>query len=306
MSLLHELLPTARRWLQAREPIVWVQITAVRGSTPRNVGATLLVSADRQAGSIGGGALEYQATTEARELLRRLHEHGDSAPQRRQCVLGADCGQCCGGVVELAYHTLQKLPDWFTHASLATTGPTVAVFGAGHVGSAIVDLLCHLDVQIIWIDSRAGQLPAAVSAEHADRLLLAPQPRPVEFVRHLPAHSLCLVMTHNHSLDFELCSALLARTDVAFCGLIGSRSKRLRFERLLRQNGQLESASRLICPIGVGEVAGKRPYEIAIAVCAQILQRVSHLPQVQSEAVLIDALIDADARQEGAHAGLSP
>ena len=84
------------------------------------------------------------------------------------------------------------------------------------------------------------------------------------------------------------------------------RGNRLRFDRLLRQNGQLESASRLTCPIGVGEVVGKRPYEIAIAVCAQILQRVPHLPQVQSEAVLIDALIDAHARQEGAHAGLSP
>ena len=145
----------------------------------------------------------------------------------------------------------------------------VAIFGAGHVGAAIVDLLAKLDSRIRWIDSRRqmfpSSLPANVTAiESAD---------PAHEVASVPPGAYCLVMTHSHPVDLEICERLLMRDDLAFRGLIGSRSKQRRFNKRLASMGltkrQLE---RLVCPIGIDGVNGKKPAEIAVGVAAQLLK----------------------------------
>lgn len=144
----------------------------------------------------------------------------------------------------------------------------IAVFGAGHVGSAVVDMLSALDCNIRWIDSRRNvfrHVPKNV------RAIETPEP-PLE-VAAMPAGSYYLVMTHSHALDFDICDRILRREDAAYCGLIGSLSKRRRFEQRYRQQDMPQSLiDSLVCPIGVDGISGKKPAEIAVATAAEILR----------------------------------
>jgi xanthine dehydrogenase accessory factor len=144
----------------------------------------------------------------------------------------------------------------------------IAVFGAGHVGSAVVNALSELDCNIRWIDSRRKmfrKVPANVRAIVASD--------PALEVAAMPADSFFLVMTHSHAVDFDICDRMLQRCDARYCGLIGSLSKRRRFEKRYRQQGMPQSViDQMICPIGVDGISGKKPAEIAVAAAAEILK----------------------------------
>jgi len=144
----------------------------------------------------------------------------------------------------------------------------IAVFGAGHVGTAVVNTLSDLDCNIRWIDSRSKmfrQVPANVRSVDA--------PDPALEVAAMPVDSFYLVMTHSHTMDFDICDRILRRRDARYCGLIGSLSKRRRFEKNYRQQGMLQAViDQLICPIGVDGISGKKPAEIAVAVAAEVLR----------------------------------
>jgi xanthine dehydrogenase accessory factor len=144
----------------------------------------------------------------------------------------------------------------------------IAVFGAGHVGTAVVATLTSLDCNIRWVDSRRNifrQVPANV------RVIESEQPS-LE-VAAMPPASFYLVMTHSHAMDFDICDRILKRGDASYCGLIGSRSKRRRFEKRFRQQGMTEAQmAELVCPIGVPGISGKKPAEIAVAAAAEILK----------------------------------
>ena len=151
---------------------------------------------------------------------------------------------------------------------VSSTGFNIVVFGAGHVGTAIITTLVGLDAQIRWVDSRTGvfqAVPPGIQAIEASN--------PTEEVAAMPPSTFYLVMTHSHKLDFEICQAILTRKDASYCGLIGSRSKRRQFEKRFRKAGISQVLiDHLICPIGVNGIHGKTPKEIAIAVAAEILQ----------------------------------
>jgi len=144
----------------------------------------------------------------------------------------------------------------------------IAVFGAGHVGTAVVNALSDIDCNIRWIDSRPKmfrQVPANVRAIDA--------PNPALEVAAMPTGSFYLVMTHSHAVDFDVCDRILRRRDARYCGLIGSLSKRRRFEKRFRQQGMSQALiDQLTCPIGVDGISGKKPAEIAVAAAAEILK----------------------------------
>jgi xanthine dehydrogenase accessory factor len=144
----------------------------------------------------------------------------------------------------------------------------IAVFGAGHVGSAVVAALSALDCNIRWIDSRRNifrHIPRNVRAIESET--------PALEVAALPAQSYYLVMTHSHALDYDIVDRILRRGDARYCGLIGSRSKRRRFEKRYRAEGMPQALlDNLVCPIGVDGITGKKPAEIAVAAAAEILQ----------------------------------
>ena len=144
----------------------------------------------------------------------------------------------------------------------------VWLFGAGHVGQALIRVLAQLPFKVRWIDSRAELLPADV--ERSIHITHAPDP--VQMVSLAPADASFIVMTHSHALDFELCCAILERTDFAWAGVIGSKSKAARFRSRLANRGvPAEQIARLTCPIGIPGVDSKLPAVIAVAVAAQLL-----------------------------------
>ncbi|WP_331437074.1 xanthine dehydrogenase accessory protein XdhC [Tepidimonas taiwanensis] len=249
-------------------PGVLVRVQEVQGSAPRGVEAWMVVTADATAGSIGGGHLEWQAMAHARSMLARP----DTGPERVRWALGPSLGQCCGGVVHLSFQRIEAADiEPLAEAARAMLTP-VAIFGMGHVGRALVDVLRRLSFAVTCIDARAEALPAphppVVLVEHAD---------PVhDAVDDLPAGARVLVMTHRHDDDFAIVRAALERLrrrdDLPFIGLIGSRSKWNGFQRRLQALGFGPSeCQRVVCPIGLAGIAGKAPAVIAVSVAAQLL-----------------------------------
>jgi xanthine dehydrogenase accessory factor len=187
-------------------------------------------------------------------------------------VFGSDEGACDSVVVEQARGYLQggaaTVIDGMFYEPVLGSDFNIAVFGAGHVGAAVVNVLSGLDCNIRWIDSRRDifrATPRNVKTIEASE--------PALEVAAMPPSSYYLVMTHSHPLDLEICDRILRRDDAAYCGLIGSLTKRRRFEKRFRQQGLSQSAiDRLVCPIGVTGISGKKPAEIAIAVAAEVLR----------------------------------
>ncbi len=258
----------AAAWLGAGMPAVVVEVRAVQGSAPREAGTRMLVSADATLGTIGGGHLELEAITAARALLAR----GDATRDERRYALGPTLGQCCGGAVVLGWQRL-------TPAVLATWPEAAPLFrlqlhGAGHVGRAVATLLATLPCDVDWFDERDDGFPARTTLG---------SPWPAHIRRHAgdtveaevaraPAGSLFLVMTHEHALDLRLVEAIMRRGDFAWCGVIGSATKRARFASRLRQRGHAdETIARMTCPIGLAAITGKQPAVIAASVVAQLL-----------------------------------
>ncbi len=320
----------ARHYLSRHATLVRVTVTALRGSAPREPGASLLVHSLGTVGTIGGGRLEWHAISLARQLLL------DSRPppvRTADLVLGPQLGQCCGGRVELwlerltrrdlpwlndAVRRMREAPGapavWVLesdgvarrllrrpvagtegvavrhdpgeratlHEVLRQPRPPLWIFGAGHVGQALVRLLAELALfEITWIDSRPELLPPGLPEGVAAEAATDPAGK----VAAAPAGTRFVVLTHDHGLDYELCRRILARADSSWLGLIGSASKSARFRsRLLRDGLDRQTLSRLTCPIGVPHVSSKLPAAIAIAIAAQLLQQIGAGEAAQTNA----------------------
>jgi xanthine dehydrogenase accessory factor len=255
-----------RDLLTSAEPVAEAVVAAARGSTPREGGARMLVTPGAVFGTIGGGRLEWAAMERARALLA-----AEESEAMLDMPLGPAVGQCCGGHVRIAI----RRADHATLAAIeageraeAASRPAILLFGAGHVGQALAAALAPLPFRLRWIDPRASQFPATVpdgvEAVVAERL--------VDEVAAAPRRAGYLVLTHSHALDFEICAAVLERGDFAYLGLIGSATKRARFERGLRELGiARERLVRLVCPIGGSRVRDKRPAVIAALVAAELV-----------------------------------
>lgn len=232
------------------------QVTSA-GSTPREPGARMVITADAVFDTLGGGTFEWQTIEAARQRLAA----GEPGMSLEAFSLGGRSGQCCGGFVNVLLEVFPGSPV------------TLALFGAGHVGREIVRLAEPLGWQILWHDSRDDAFPAW--ADEIPRLECRRTTDPTAAVAELPAGSHALVMTHDHAEDRDLVDALLKRDDTASLGLIGSKSKWASFRSRLRDAGHIESAlARVRCPIGMstgGTGGDKRPYAIALATLAELL-----------------------------------
>ncbi len=248
---------------RSRWPAVLVSVESTVGSSPREPGARMIVTADRQYGTIGGGNLEHQACAIARELLDAGEAHS-----RRRFPLGAGLGQCCGGLVNLEFERLDRDSAW-RKAEVEDDASKLYLFGAGHVGSALVRALTDLPFNIHWIDTRDDVLPP----EPPPGLDAICTDTPEAEIDQAPPGSFFLVMTHDHALDQKLCEQVLQRDDFVYFGLIGSRSKRRLFETRMRRRGvDPRCFERMTCPIGIDGIRGKQPAQIALAVAAELLR----------------------------------
>ena len=252
--------------LAAGVPTVLVTVTKAKGSTPREAGAAMLVTPEAAFGTIGGGRLEWEGIARARELLAC-----GGGEARIELPLGPSVGQCCGGHVSLRLRRAghgEVAELGAAEAAAAAALPLVLLFGAGHVGRALAGALAPLPLRVRWIDSRVGEFPQRPS--EGPEVVVAD--RPLAEIENAPAGSACFVLTHSHSLDFTLCSAVLERGDFAYLGLIGSRTKRARFERGFRELGiPMDRIARMACPIGGDRLRDKRPPVIAALAAAEVL-----------------------------------
>jgi len=292
--------------LDAARPSVWVAVAGVRGSVPRAEDAGMVVTVDQVIGTIGGGHLELKAIELAREWLRL----GKTGATQRHYPLGPALGQCCGGAVDLLFRPVTESErPWvralaqaereggdltlFTntgrdagHTSLGDPKSISAVvtrhsfrpwqvwvFGAGHVGKALVQVLATLPTCITWVDSRDAEFPAHLP--HNASMLLSDYP--TDEVDEIPAGADVLVLTHSHALDLEIVTRLLRRDDLAYTGVIGSETKASLFRRRLAERGV--DAGGMVCPIGVvvpgarNRQADKHPGAIALSVATDLLAR---------------------------------
>ena len=271
--------------------VVRILITRTAGSVPRAAGTSMLVWDTGQAGTIGGGALEHRATLTARQMT------AGGPPQLRTIPLGPDMGQCCGGSVSLVWErfaaghlpgfarplrpgtaTPDRLPrllagaapvvldGWLIEAPLLPRRP-VWIYGAGHVGQALVGVLAPLpDLTITWVDTDANRFPAH---NHDLTQLIAADPAAV--VCYAPAQADHLILTYSHALDLGLCHALLGHKSGSI-GLIGSATKWARFKSRLTALGHGPAQiSRIACPIG-DPALGKHPQAIALGVATALLR----------------------------------
>lgn len=286
-----------------------VTIDAVRGSSPREAGTRMMVRADgRIAGTIGGGTLEWQAIALAQQAMQR-HPEGHAqtrgfalGPDMGQCCGGhvtlriealsrIDLGWVEPLVAALREDPAQPVvmrtdargigqrvalepgaspPENARLEPGAEPPQPLLLFGAGHVGRALVLALAPLPFAIRWIDTRRELFPAhrpanAVAVAATD---------PVAEIAAAPPGAFILAMTHSHALDLDLMAAALARPDLPYCGVIGSATKRARFaSQLARQGLPAPAIERMICPVGIKDLGSKHPAVIAAGITVELLQR---------------------------------
>jgi len=262
-------------WIQASsefsklgQSYVLVTILGVAGSTPRNSGTKMVVTANSSFDTIGGGHLEHKAIKHAKALLQTADKTNQNSQQIEHFNLGSQLGQCCGGSASLLFECF------------AANTINIVLFGAGHVGQALIPILAGLPCKVTWVDNREEQFPANVAQYHNVTKLLSENPE--EEVKHFPANSLYIVMTHNHQLDFDISFEIVKREDFHYLGLIASDTKWRRFnQRFTHREVSQDVIDRINCPIGLSQVPGKLPMEVAISVAGEIVQNYqSLLPQI--------------------------
>ncbi len=253
---------TVKRWFDAVQhceqtgiAYVLATILGTTGSTPRDPGSKMVITADTTFDTLGGGHLELDITNKARALL----DNGIAANHVEHFPLGARLGQCCGGSVTVVLECFVQ------------PGLNLALFGAGHVAQALVTILGSLPGPVRWIDNRPDMEPETTPANV--RFVL--EEDPVDFVETLPANSQVLILTHSHALDFELVKAALQRKDCSYIGCIGSLTKAERFRARLKQRGLLQGdIAQLVCPVGHQDIPGKLPMEVAVSIAAQLIAHI--------------------------------
>ncbi len=247
---------------------VLVTVLATRGSVPRDSGTWMAVFADEAVGTIGGGRLELDALAHARRML-----DGEVVEADVLYRLGPSLGQCCGGEVRLGFERVGAQDLEQLQQRWRADDVPVALFGAGHVGLALVRVLSGLPVRLHWIDSRDEVFPpdveASVRCEHSQPVHAA--------VASLTPHSCVVIMSFSHAEDLDIVAACLqrqrTRADLPYVGLIGSKTKWASFRQRLNARGFSDAElAHVTCPIGIPGIADKRPEVIAIGVAAQLLQ----------------------------------
>ena len=298
---------------------VLATVVAVNGSAPRELQSKMIVTLDACCDTLGGGSLEHDVTITARQLLNGELEPNESRgfkplkegksekaqAVRREAVytkhypLGAKLAQCCGGSVTVMFECFNVIPPM-----------SLLVFGAGHVAAALMTILAELPCQVDWVDSRAEMFKGYLSADAgtADGQVTYQLPThirphinedPVDFIQPFVTKSFkdasanasikkgtqyfILVMTHDHSLDFDLVRTTLdsyveigidnsTLASLPYLGCISSATKAKRFrDRLLQRDYNEQIVNKLTMPIGLN-TGGKEPMAVAISIAAQVLQ----------------------------------
>lgn len=259
-----------QNWLQAAKELdekgenyVIVTLIGTTGSTPRASGTKMVVSQDDIYATIGGGNLEFKAIKHSRMLIQKRKNNQEI----ENFKLDASVGQCCGGSVSVLFEV-------FVNDKMQ-----LDIYGAGHVAQALIPILAQLPMRIRWIDSRADIFPPQIP-ENVEKII---DEEPTAQVKLASKNSAFLILTHTHQLDFELCKAILKRDNIFWLGVIGSETKAKKFRyKLTQRDFSATQIAQMTCPVGLQEVTGKLPMEVAIAIAGQLVELYQSTQQEQS------------------------
>ena len=251
-------------FLNYNKRIIQASIVRTIGSSPRNSDTEMFISKTDTLGTIGGGQLEYLVINHSKKMLAE-----NIKKDILKISLGPEIGQCCGGKVEVSLLEMYEKDKCLALNRFDKKDknlPHVYVMGAGHVGRALALQLQHLPVRCVLIDSRVDEL-AKCSADVETRLSAIPE----EDIKSAPRGSAYVILTHDHALDFILCGAALDRHDAKYVGMIGSKTKKVKFKKWYQVNYDNKLIRDFICPIGNVKNQDKRPSIIASSVTAEVI-----------------------------------
>ena len=251
-------------FLNYNKRIIQASIVRTIGSSPRNSDTEMFISKTDTLGTIGGGQLEYLVINHSKKMIAE-----NIKKDILKISLGPEIGQCCGGKVEVSLLEMYEKDKCLALNRFDKKDknlPHVYVMGAGHVGRALALQLQHLPVRCVLIDSRVDEL-AKCSADVETRLSAIPE----EDIKSAPRGSAYVILTHDHALDFILCGAALDRHDAKYVGMIGSKTKRVKFKKWYQVNYDNNLIRDFTCPIGNVKNQDKRPSIIASFVAAEVI-----------------------------------
>ena len=252
-----------------RNNIILATIIKAKGSVPRNENVSMAVSSSKQYGTIGGGELEYQVIKESNDLLNNF----DCNQKIIELPLGPTLGQCCGGFVKIQLSKFKNGKNLLLKHDLKeqiiNQNQNLYIFGAGHVANALLSKLDGVGFNIFVIDSREN----FISKINTDYVFPILAKDPTIIIKNAPSKSYYLVLTHSHQLDLSICDSILKKNNFTFIGLIGSKTKKIRFtKRLIEMDHDENSIDKIECPIGIQSIEGKEPDVIAISIIARLLE----------------------------------
>ena len=251
-------------FLNYNKRVIQASIVRTIGSSPRNSDTEMFISETDTLGTIGGGQLEYLVINHSKKMIAE-----NIKKDILKISLGPEIGQCCGGKVEVSLLEMYEKDKCLALNRFDKKDknlPHVYVMGAGHVGRALTLQLQHLPVRCVLIDSRVDEL-AKCSADVETRLSAIPE----EDIKSAPRGSAYVILTHDHALDFILCGAALDRHDAKYVGMIGSKTKRVKFKKWYQVNFDNNLIRDFTCPIGNVKNQDKRPSIIASFVAAEVI-----------------------------------
>ena len=257
----YETLAVAEAALAAETPAASVRVWPLGPNLGQCCGGSVTTLIETFEASDLGSVGELAAAEEAGVFftVSRMTAQGRIAREIREADLGGAevAAEVTKGPIE------QRFVERFGEAR-----KTVLLFGAGHVGRAVVLALSQLPFSVRWIDTREDQFPDYVPANVITIRTDAPE-RELDAA---PCGAFAVIMTHSHPLDYSIAAAALRRSDMGFVGLIGSATKRARFAGQAQKLGISEQQmARLVCPIGLPGIRDKEPGIIAAGVAAQLL-----------------------------------
>ena len=246
-----------------KKNIIKAKIINVKGSSPNKINDFMLVAPKDIFGTIGGGNLEYLVIEESKLMLKNK-----SKRKKLNIPLGPGIGQCCGGYVEIIL-TLHKNTDAAMKDEKVNESfkEDLYIFGAGHIGQALIEKIGNLNFNTYLIDSREEYLKMSVNKDV--NYLLSKEPWKV--VNKLKDNAYYVVLTHSHEYDLKILNEILTKK-FTFVGLIGSTTKKKRFFKRLTENGHDKNIIKKIeCPIGVDIGNSKAPNEIAFSIITRLI-----------------------------------
>jgi len=260
-----------------KKKIIKVKIINVKGSAPTKVNDIMLVSLDGIYGTIGGGNLEYLIVEEAKNILKSKIK-----TKILNIPLGPGIGQCCGGYVQIQLSLHKNSSDALKNENLnEDKNSNLYIFGAGHIGQALITKLKNINFNTFLIDSREDFLKMT-NINNINYLL---SKKPWEIVTRLKDKSFFVVLTHSHDYDLKILNEVLKK-DFIFLGLIGSKTKKNRFFKRLIDNGHHKSlVENIECPIGINIGNSKDPDEIAFSIITRIISIKNNLKVIKNKKI---------------------